>query len=169
MVRLSDIPKEDLEKIIRFIKEHEKEYPVWNDTEFNLVKLIEKEFGYKLSPAQVYSLRRGEKIYRIKLDVEAIRELEREFGSVSKGVKEILKIYKTSRLPEHLKEYHKKLLQRGEVDIRDVPDVLGVDYDEAWKIIGELSKYGYVQRVGDKFKVFRFPVDPVLSFFFGGR
>ena len=168
MVRLKDIPEETLKEIERFIKENSDKYPVWNDTEENLVKLIEKKFGYKLSPSQVYALRKGEKTYRIKLDIEAIRALEEEFGSVSAGIKKLLKYYKTIQLPSHLKKYHKALLSKGnELTSEEIVEALKPlckDENEIWRIVGELRKRGYIDRDRKgKYIIHEVGIDPMLQ------
>jgi len=169
MVRLADIPDNVLKEIEKFVKEMKGKYPVVsNDPEKSLVTLVERKFGYRLSPQQIYTLQRGERRVSIKVDVEAIKELEEMFGSVSKGIKEVLKLYKSAKLPDHLKPYHRKLLEKGEVSPDEIPQILGVDDKKAWKIMGELCSLGYAMRVKDKFKIFRIPVDPVLMYFMGG-
>jgi len=169
MVRLADIPADVLKEIEKFVKEMKDKYPVVSkDPEKSLVTLVERKFGYRLSPQQIYTLQRGERRISIRVDVEAIRELEEIFGSVSKGIKEVLKLYKSAKLPDHLKPYHRKLLEKGEVRPEEVPQVLGVDDQKAWEIMGELCNLGYAMRVGNKFKIFRIPVDPVLMYFLGG-
>jgi len=168
MVRLKDIPEETLKEIEKFIKENSDKYPVWNDAEENLVKLIEKKFGYRLSPSQVYALRKGEKIYRIKLDIEAIRALEEEFGSVSAGIKKLLKYYKTIQLPPDLKKYHKALLNKGKElspdEIVETLRPLCEDESKIWKIIGELRKRGYIDRDRKgKYIIHEIGLDPMLQ------
>jgi len=170
MVRLSEIPPTTLKKIEQFVKEMKGKVPVVSKGE-NLVDLVEKKFGYRLSPSQIYDLQRGYKTLRIKVDVDALRELEKEFGSISKGIKEVLKLYKQTNIPPHLKKYHEVLKRKEEWTLEEIMEELLplCDYDEqkVYKIIGELGSYNVVHRVGKKFVVYRVPVNPLLKYLFG--
>lgn len=169
MVRLSDIPPSILKQIERFVKENKGKIPVVSEGE-NLVDLVEKKFGYRLSPSQIYDLQRGYKTIRVKLDVDLVREIEKEYGSLGKGLRQLLNIYKSAQLPDKLKMYHDILKRKEEWTLDEIMDVLKPlceDEQEVYKVIGELCKYNVVQRVGDKYKVFKIPVDPILRYFLG--
>ena len=177
MVRLADIPPDVLKKIEQFVKEYKRVYPVTSrpkedgTTIKTMVDAVEEEFGYRLSPSQIYALQKGEKTYRVKLDVEAIQQLEKEFGSVSKGVKEVLKFFKAQKIPNHLKKPYEALLQKGELTPAEVEEVLlpfVKESREAWRIVGELSRLGYITRDRKgKYIVHKFRRDPVLELMMG--
>jgi hypothetical protein len=178
MVRLADIPKETLEQIQRFVQENKRKYPVTSSPKDDgsriktLVDIVEEKFGYRLSPSQIYALQKGYKVYRVKLDVDVIRELEERFGSVSKGLRQMLKFYKSQQIPPHLKEPYKVLLQKGELTPAEVEEVLlpfVKESREAWKIIAELSRLGYVTRdKNGNYIVHKFRRDPFVELAMGG-
>jgi hypothetical protein len=182
MVRLSDIPPEILEEIRKFALSKRKEVPVTSKPRPDgtriktLPDLIEEKFGYRLSPSQVYTLLKGERKYTLRLDVETIRDLEEQFGSVSRGIKQLLKFYKGHRVPRHLREPHRVLVQHSPLTAQEVEELLAPfvkDRSEVWKIIGELSRLGYVSRDRDgKYVVTEYPRDPIAALvlgLFGGR
>jgi len=170
MVRLSDIPEETLKEIEKFVRENKMKIPVVSKGE-NLVDLVEKRFGYRLSPSQIYSLQRGQKTYRVKLDIGTVRELEERFGSVGKGIKEMVKFYKGQKIPDRLKEPYKALLNKGVLKSDEVEEVLlpfVKDSKEAWKIISELSRLGYVTRdKNGNFVIHKFRRDPLIELMMG--
>ena len=175
MVRLSDIPEDVLKEIEKFVREKKGEVPVTTSPKEDgsriktLPDLVEEKFGYRLSPSQIYDLQRGEKTYRVKVDMETVRELEERFGSVGKGIKQMLKFYGPQQLPPHLKEPHEVLLEKGELSPAEVEELLLPfvgESREAWKIIGELSKLGYVSRdEKGNFIIHKFRRDPVAELF----
>lgn len=169
-MRLSDIPPDVLEQIQKFVREKKKEIPVTSKGGKTLVDVVQEKFGYRLSPSQIFALQKGERKYCVTVDVEAIRELEKEFGSVSKGVKEIVKFFKISQVPEHLRKAHEilagKELTADEIEELLLP-IVG-DSREVWPIVRELSSYGFVTRNRDgKYVVHRYRHDPFLSIFLG--
>ena len=178
MTRLSEIPEDMLKEIEKFVKEKKGEVPVTTSPREDgsriktLLDLVEEKFGYRLSPSQIYDLQRGAKTYRVKVDIETVRELEEHFGSVGKGIKQMLKFYGAQRLPPHLKEPHRVLLEKGEVSPAEVEELLlpfVKESREAWKIIGELSRLGYVTRnEKGNYVVHKFRRDPVAELFFVG-
>jgi len=177
MVRLSDIPPETLEEIRKFALSKRKEVPVTSRPKPDgtriktLPDLIEEKFGYRLSPTQVYTLLKGERKYTVKLDVDVIRELEEQFGSVNKGLKKTLQFYKRHRLPPHLRKYHRALLAKSPLTWREVEEALRplVEKEEdIWKIVGELTRLGYISRDKDgRYVVTEFPRDPIAALVLG--
>ena len=178
MVRLSDIPEDILKQIEQFVKEMKNKVPVTSSPREDgskietLPDLVEKKFGYRLSPQQIYALQKGVRTYRVKLDIETIRELEERFGSVGKGIKEMLKFYKGQKMPEKLRKPYEALLKKGELTPEEVEEVLlpfVKESREAWQIIRELARLGYVTRDrSGKYIVHRFRRDPILELAMGG-
>jgi len=174
MVRLSDIPPETLEEIRKFARENKKKYPVttrYKGEVKTMGEAIEEKFGYRLSPTQVYTLLKGERKYTVKLDVDVIRELEEQFGSVNKGLKKMLQFYKKHRLPPHLRRYHRALVANSPLTWQEVEEALRplVEKEEdIWKIVGELTRLGYISRDKDgKYVVTEFPRDPIAALVLG--
>jgi len=165
MPALNKIPKEKLIEIEKFVQEMKNKVPVVSDGE-NLVDLVEKKFGIRLSPNQIYKLQRGIKTYRISLPMHVAEKLKREYGSVGEGIKKIAKIYSglSPDIPEHLREPYEILLKKKVVKISEVEDVLK-DFDDPWGIIKELARLGLVYRDKDEFVISRFKRDPILEFF----
>jgi len=179
MPRLSDIPPETLKQIEQYVKEMKGKVPVTSAPKPDgtkiktLVDLVEEKFGYRLSPSQIYSLQKGERIYRIKLETDVVIELEKKFGSVGKGVKEVLKAYKAGRVPAHLEQPYRVLLRKKELTSREIEELLEPFVEEsdlwnsAWDIIRELAKHGVVFKQGDKFVVSTVRRDPLAELLFG--
>jgi len=170
-MRLRDIPKDKLEKIEKFVKEKRGKVPVVSDAE-NLVDLIEKKCGVRLSPQQVYRLQRGGRVYRVALPEDAAATLKRRFGGVAEGLRKLVSEYVRSigrEMPAELVEAHEKLLaaaKNGKIKIRDVPECLGVPEEKAWEIVRELSKRNLVFRDDDCYVVYETPHDPMLALLF---
>ena len=178
MVRLSDIPENVLKEIEKFVREKKGEVPVTTSPreDGSMIKtlpdLVEEKFGYRLSPSQIYDLQRGAKTYRVKVDIETVRELEEHFGSVGKGIKQMLKFYSAQRLPPHLRKPHEVLLKKEKISPSEIEELLlpfVKESREVWKIVGELSKLGYITRDKEgNFVISRFRRDPVAELFFVG-
>jgi len=174
MTRLSEIPEETLKEIQEFVKRNKGVIPVTTTPAEDgmrietLPEAVEKKFGYKLSPSQIYDLQRGTKTYKVKVDMETVRELERLYGNVGAGIKKVLKFYKTSVLPEHLRKAHEALVSKEKLTADEVVEVVlpFVKNDqEVWKVVGELSRLGYVRRDRAGNYIFsRFRRDPFLEF-----
>jgi len=170
-MRLSDIPEEKLEAIRKFALEHKDKVAVTSkDPNYKtLPDLIEEKFGVRLSHQQVYTILKGERRYSVRLDVDVIRELEERFGSVSKGLRKMLKFYKAQKLPDHLKRAHRILLEHGKDGLtgEEVSKVLE-ENGLTWEEFQELAKRGYIIRWKDgKYYVYEFRRDPLLEFAFG--
>ena len=179
-MRLSDIPEDTLKQIERFVKENKKVYPVTSAPKEDgtriktLVDIVEEKFGYRLSPAQIYALQKGEKTYRVKLDPETIRELEDRFGSVGKGIKQMLKFFGKQQLPPHLREPYRALLKADKgyglspSEIEEILKPLVREEQEVWKIIQELGKLGYVTRnKKDRYDIHKFRRNPLIELSLG--
>ena len=174
MTRLSEIPEETLKEIQDFVKRNKGVIPVTTTPTEDGTKIetlpeaVEKKFGYKLSPSQIYDLQRGTKTYKVKVDMETVRELERTYGNVGAGIKKVLKFYKTSMLPEHLRKPHEALVSKEKLTASELEEVLAPfvkESREAWKIVGELSRLGFMRRDKEGNYIFsRFRRDPFLEF-----
>ena len=172
MVRLSDIPEKVLAEIEKFVKEQKGKVPVTSQGDIEtLPDLVEKKFGYRLSPSQIYTLQKGEKTYRVKLDIETIRELEEKFGSVGAGVKKLLKYYGKQKLPPKLREPYKVLASKGELTPPEIEELLlpfVKESREVWTIVRDLAKHGYLTRSKDgKYIVHKFRRDPAIELIMG--
>jgi len=177
MVRLSDIPPEKLEKIRKFALSKRKEVPVTSKPRPDgtriktLPDLIEEKFGVRLSPQQVYTLLKGHRKYTLTIDVDLIRDLEEQFGSVSRGIKQILKMYKGHRIPKELRGIHRKLVEKSPLTAQEIEQLLLPelgDVQKVWKVIGQLSRLGYVSRDRDgKYVVTEYPRDPIAALVLG--
>lgn len=182
MVRLSDIPEKVLAEIEKFVKEQKGKVPVTSQGDIEtLPDLVEKKFGYRLSPSQIYTLQKGEKTYRVKLDIETIKELEERFGSVGAGVKKLLKYYGKQKIPDRLREPYRVLLKEDKrkrkanegdgltpEEIKSLLKPFVQNEQEAWKIITELGRLGYVSRNKEgNYIIHEFRRDPVVELLMG--
>lgn len=177
-MRLSDIPDEKLKEIEEAIREWQKAYvPVFSPDHDCITKRVREKFGYSLSPAQVYSILRGEVTYRVKLPQETALEMEREFGSVGEGIKYLVKQAKGEfkPVPEELKAAVNALAEKELTYEEAVSALKGAGYANPDKTLGELVKKGYGKNVSEKrgevkFQFYRRPINPesdLMNFFAG--
>ena len=162
-MRLSEIPEEKLKEIIKFLEENKKNYPVTTSPNGKvkvktLPELVKERFGVELSPNQIYTLLRGYKTVRVKIDGEALRQLEEAFGDVSSGIKAVLSSVKT-KVPEELKPAVLKLSEASKsraLTWQEVVDILrSLGYQDPAKVVGELFGYGLGERDGDGYRFYR--------------
>ncbi len=170
MVRLSDIPKDKLLEIEKFVQEMKGKVPVVSEGENDLVRMVKEKFGVELSPSQIYKLQKGVKTYRVSLPLHVVEKLKREYGSVGEGIKQLVKIFDhmTPNIPENLRKPYELLLSRRTVSVQEVEELLK-DFGNPWDILRELSRLGLVRRVGDKFEIYKYRRDPLLEFFMSFR
>jgi len=184
MVRLSDIPKEKLKKIERFVRQQKGKVPVtgggWGiDPETgkkvyvkNLVELVEEKFGVRLSPAQIYALQRGRRKKKVVLEKDVAEWLEEKFGSVSKGIREVARIAEKI-MAEPPPKYKHAVSQLGgrTLDYDEaVWELKQLGYENPDEVIRELFRLGFARNVQGKLAFYRYRVPPefeLLRFFAG--
>jgi len=131
--------------------------------------IVHRECFLKLSKAEQRRLkRRGlnpDKVYyaRIRLDREDAELLKRDFGSVAKGIRELIARYRHSLGPKspRLRLAYHALLQKAEASgkiswpeaIRVVCEAIGCTQQTAIKYIQELQAQGYVDSHGPELYV----------------
>lgn len=171
-MRLADIAPEKLAEIQNYCQIEKGKTPVINDTDECLVKIVEKKYGCGLSPAQIYSLQKGMKIYRLSLPAEVVEGLEDKYGSIAKGIKALMGFVKFPELPSNLEKPYRELLKRKEVPVGEIEELLSPFVDEkedVWKIIGKLGREGLLERWQDTFIIHEFKRDPVAEMLAGLR
>lgn len=161
-MRLADIPEEELEEIRKLIQENYKNYPVTTSPRPDgsrvktLGDLIEERFGIRLSPTQIYELRKGYRTVKVKLPTDVIRHLEEEYGSLSEGLKAVAKMAERSNAPQHLKPALRALVQKSQnepISYNEIMETIkGLGYSNPHNVFAELSKLGYVENVNGKYK-----------------
>jgi len=140
-MKLSEIPKPKLEEIRRFIEENPRLPITSKYTDKTLQKEIERRFGYKLSPAQISRIKRGAvKLSNVVIPVDQARELEKQYGSLTVGVKKAISklIAEIPKVPEPYNRAYQEL--RGRT----------YEYGE---LIGKLREMGY-ENPAEVLKVF---------------
>ena len=144
MVRLSEIPREKLEEIERFVRENKAKYPVVSEGE-NLVDMVEREFGVRLSPQQIYRLQRGIHTVRVSVPVDVAEELERRYGSVGAGIKKVLGMAREmmEEPPARLRPAWEALRGRTLSYHDAVKAIADLGYEDPDRVIGELFRLGY--------------------------
>jgi len=161
-MRLSDIPEEKLEEIRKFIQENVKNYPVTSSpggiqSAKTLTELIKERFGVELSPSQVYELKRGYKTVRVKLTVDTIKQLEEEYGSVEKGLKDLARTAENLKVSAYLKPALKALVdltdKQGSVSYTEaIKTIADLKYSDPDNVLKELFRQGFGTNVGGKYK-----------------
>ena len=163
-MRLRDIPKEDLERIRKYIKENEKILPVKSNVGgMDLIKGIKIHFGYDLSAPQIYKLRKGIRTYRVNLPEDVAEDLERRYGSVGKAIKKLAPlIAKPKELSGRVEEMWKILLDKGKVTDEEFYEIFK-DWDDKYQLLRELFKLGFAHREGNKIVATPYKWNPLLS------
>jgi len=161
MVKLSEIDPEKLEEIRKFIIENWGKYSLISKYGKTMSDVIEERFGIRLSPQQISRIRRNEVSIKITLPLDVAREIEAEFGSLSKGIKELFKGYQgLIDMPDWLRKIHKELLKMGKVKMDEFSKVVEPLLPEgktAWDVLGELGRLNLLRRVGDYYVIYKIP------------
>ena len=157
MVRLKDIPDPVLERIRRRIEELWGQVPITSQyTDETIQKIIEREFGYRLSPAQIKRIKENRVPVKVEIPLEQAKTLEKEFGSVSKAVKvAVAKLLDTiPKLPE---PYHSAYLElRGKtVTLEEAEEVASRHGLTLNQLLGTLRRERLMRWEGDKIKVLK--------------
>ncbi len=167
-MRLSDIPDDKLQQIKEWIEQHKKVYPVTSgDPTKSMVYKIKEQFGVELSPSQIYTLMKGYRTVKVKLTEDTIKEIERVFGDLNKGLNSVSKIISISLTSpsQDMLEVINQFQEDKQYTYSEIEQtVKKVKGDSAYKYIGEMFKKGYFIRDKDgQYKFRRIPVPQELQ------
>lgn len=157
MVRLADIPAPVLAQIEEFIdKNWGKLQVVSKYTDKTLQGEIERRFGYRLSPAQIRNLHNKRvKLSNVQIPVEHARELERQFGSVSVGVKKAVAklIAEIPKVPAPYDRAYEYLRGREFTMPELIERIRELGYEDPQAVLREFSKAGVMMWDKEKVKI----------------
>lgn len=166
MTSLRELSSSERSKLRKFIRKYLRKLSAEQ-----IAEKIKKEFGYEFKTSQIYRLARPER-KTVKIERDIADMLEDEFGSVSGGIKEVVKFAKRSlpKPPPHLRRAISQLGGRI-MEYDDAVRELNVwGYEDPDKVIGELSKLGYLRNENGKLHILRYriPTELDLLQFFAG-
>jgi hypothetical protein len=158
-VRLRDIPAEKLREIRRFVLQSKGKL-----TYQQMAEEIKKRWGYELTPGQLYHLSKEYK--EVKLSKEVVDFLEREFGDVGEGLKQVLALARFMATPPP-REYEKavrslagQLLSYEEA----VAKLRELGYRDPDKVLRELSREGFLHNERGLLRFYRVRRPPEIAF-----
>ena len=157
MVRLADIPAPILAQIEQFVEENWGKLPVTSKyTDETLQGIIEKRWGYRLSPAQIRRLKfKTVRLSQTYIPLDHARELERQFGSVSTGVKKAVAkfIAEIPKVPEPYDRAY-EYLRGGEYTMQEIMERLReLGYENPQEVLKVFSREGVMMWEGGKIKI----------------
>ena len=100
MTSLRELSPSERSKLRHFIRKYLRKLSAEQ-----IAEKVKEEFGYEFKPSQIYRLARPEK-KTVKIDRDVAEMLEEEFGSVSKGIKQLIGLARRSlpKPPPHLRK-----------------------------------------------------------------
>jgi len=157
MVKLSQIPAPTLAQIEEFIEKNWGKMSVTSQyTDKTLQKEIERRFGYKLSPNQIRNLyHKKVKLGNITIPLEHARELERQFGSLSVGVKKAV-AKMVAEIPKVPAPYDRayEYLRGREFTMQELMErIRELGYEDPQEVLKVFSKEGVMAWQGNKIKI----------------
>lgn len=166
--RLREIPKHLLKEIKRFVLQNRDKYPVSPGI---MGEEIKKRFCVELSKGMIYRLMRPEK-KRVTLPEDVVEALEKRYGSVADGIKEVIKLTRLF-VVEPPKKY-KRIVDQLDGMCFSYDNILReirmLGYEEPQRAFSELFQKGFIYREGDSFCVSRTPrrQDSLLALYLAG-
>jgi len=157
MVRLADIPAPILAQIEEFVEKNWGKMPVTSKfTDKTLQAEIERRWGYRLSPAQIRRLKyKTVRLSNVFIPLEHARELERQFGSVSTGVKKAVAklIAEIPKVPEPYDKAY-EFLRGGEYTMQELLERLkDMGYENPQEVLAVFSREGVMMWENGKIKI----------------
>ena len=166
MTSLRELSPSERSKLRHFIRKYLRKLSAEQ-----IAEKIKEEFGYEFKPSQIYRLAKPEK-KTVKIDRDIADMLEEEFGSVSKGIKEVIKFARKAlhKPPPHLRRAISQLGGRTLDYEEAVRELKAWGYENPDKILSELGKLGYLRNEQGKLKFLRYRVPTELDLlqFFAG-
>lgn len=156
-MRLSQIPAPVLAQIEEFIDRNWGKIPVTSRLPGPTMQSeIEKRWGVKLSAAQISRLHhKTVKLSNVQIPLDHARELERQFGSVSTGVKKAVAklIAEIPKVPEPYQRAY-EYLRGGVYDIDTLKEhIRELGYKDPMEVLGVFSKEGVLIWEGNKVRI----------------
>jgi len=167
MTSLRELSPSERSKLRHFIRKYLRKLSAEQ-----IAEKVKEEFGYEFKPSQIYRLARPEK-KTVKIDRDVAEMLEEEFGSVSKGIKQLIGLARRS-LPKPPPHLRKAIAQLGgrTLDYEEaIIELRAWGYENPDKVISELAKLGYVRNIQGRLMFTRYRIPPELDLlaFFGFR